>query len=91
MALTILGLSGALSHDPSAALYIDGKLVAAVEEERLVRDKHAKNRMPYESAKFCLEQAGITPADVDVVAIPFAATLIYMTYHVWLNLKMASW
>lgn len=72
MALTILGLSGALSHDPSAALYIDGKLIAAVEEERLVRDKHAKNRMPYESAKFCLEQAGITPTDVDVVAIPFA-------------------
>ena len=53
MALTILGLSGALSHDPSAALYIDGKLVAAAEEERFVRDKHAKNRMPYESAKFC--------------------------------------
>lgn len=72
MALTILGLSGALSHDPSAALYIDGKLIAAVEEERLVRDKHAKNRMPYESAKFCLEQAGIEPKDVDVVAIPFA-------------------
>ncbi len=72
MALTVLGLSGALSHDPSAALYIDGKLIVAVEEERLVRDKHAKNRMPYESAKFCLEQAGITPADVDVVAIPFA-------------------
>ncbi|WP_410962766.1 carbamoyltransferase N-terminal domain-containing protein, partial [Salmonella sp. SAL4446] len=67
-----LGLSGAVSHDPSAALYIDGKLVAAVEEERFVRDKHAKNRMPYESAKFCLEQAGIEPADVDVVAIPFA-------------------
>ena len=33
MALTILGLSGALSHDPSAALYIDGKLIAAVESE----------------------------------------------------------
>ena len=77
MALTILGLSGALSHDPSAALYIDGKLIAAVEEERLVRDKHAKNRMPYESAKFCLEQAGITPADVDVVAIPFAPISIW--------------
>jgi Kdo2-lipid IVA lauroyltransferase/acyltransferase len=39
-----------LTHDPSAALYIDGKLVAAAEEERFVRDKHAKNRMPYESA-----------------------------------------
>lgn len=77
MALTILGLSGALNHDPSAALYIDGKLIAAVEEERLVRDKHAKNRMPYESAKFCLEQAGITPADVDVVTIPFAPISIF--------------
>jgi carbamoyltransferase len=72
LALTILGLSGAVGHDPSAALYIDGKLVAAAEEERFVRDKHAKNRMPYEAAKFCLEFAGIKPGDVDVVAIPYA-------------------
>jgi len=77
VALTILGLSGALSHDPSAALYIDGKLIAAAEEERFVRDKHAKNRMPYESAKFCMEQAGIKPSDVDVVAIPFAPISIF--------------
>jgi carbamoyltransferase len=69
---TILGLSGSLSHDPSAALYIDGKLVAAAEEERFVRDKHAKHRMPYESAKFCMEYAGIKPEDIEVVAIPFA-------------------
>jgi carbamoyltransferase len=72
VALTILGLSGSLTHDPSAALYIDGKLIAAAEEERFVRDKHAKNRMPYEAAKFCLEFAGLKPADVQVVAIPFA-------------------
>ncbi|TVT58433.1 MAG: carbamoyltransferase [Azoarcus sp. PHD] len=72
MSLTILGLSGSLTHDPSAALYIDGKLIAAAEEERFVRDKHAKNRMPYEAAKFCLEFAGLKPADVQVVAIPFA-------------------
>lgn len=70
--MIILGLSGALTHDPSAALYIDGKLVAAAEEERFVRDKHAKNRMPYESAKFCLDFAGIKPNQVDAVAIPFA-------------------
>jgi len=72
LALTLLGLSGALTHDPSAALYIGGQLVAAAEEERFVRDKHAKNRMPYEAAKFCLEFAGIGPDDVDAVAIPFA-------------------
>lgn len=72
MSLIVLGLSGALNHDPSAALYIDGELVAAAEEERFVRDKHAKNRLPYESAKFCIEQAGIKPEDINVVAIPFA-------------------
>ncbi|MDR2239914.1 MAG: carbamoyltransferase [Zoogloeaceae bacterium] len=72
MALTVLGLSGALSHDPSAALYIGGKLVAAAEEERFIRDKHAKGRMPFEAAKFCLDFAGIGPQDVDAVAIPFA-------------------
>ena len=77
MALTILGLSGAVSHDPSAALYIDGKLVAAAEEERFLRDKHAKGRMPFEAAKFCLDFAGIKPADVDAVAIPFAPISIF--------------
>ncbi len=77
MALTILGLSGAVSHDPSAALYIDGRLVAAAEEERFIRDKHAKGRMPLEAAKFCLDFAGIKPSDVDAVAIPFAPIGIF--------------
>lgn len=72
MSLIVFGLSGALTHDPSAALYVDGKLVAAAEEERFVREKHAKNQMPYESAKFCLRYAGVQPNEVDVVAFPFA-------------------
>ncbi len=73
----ILGLSGALTHDPSAALYIDGKLVAAAEEERFNRIKHAKHHLPYESAKFCLEYAGVRPAEVEVVAFPYAAISIF--------------
>ncbi|HMM54243.1 MAG TPA: carbamoyltransferase [Candidatus Desulfobacillus sp.] len=77
MPLTILGLSGSLSHDPSAALYIGGKLVAAAEEERFVRDKHAKGRMPLEAARFCLDFAGIRPKDVDAVAIPFAPVSLF--------------
>jgi carbamoyltransferase len=72
VSLTVLGLSGALTHDPSAAIYVDGKLVAAAEEERFIRDKHAKNKMPFEAAKFCLQYAGLRPGDVDVVAFPFA-------------------
>src|SRR5690554_4426367 len=72
MSKVILGLSGALTHDPSAALYIGSELVAAAEEERFIRDKHAKNRMPLEAARFCLEYAGIEARDVDIVAFPFA-------------------
>ena len=72
MSLKVLGISGALTHDPSAAIYVDGKLIAAAEEERFVRDKHAKNKMPFEAAKFCLEYAGLKPNDIDVVAFPFA-------------------
>ncbi|MEZ5530393.1 MAG: carbamoyltransferase [Porticoccaceae bacterium] len=77
MSTIVLGISGALNHDPSAALYVDGKLVAAAEEERFLRDKHAKGKMPYEAAKFCLEYAGIKPEAVDVVAVPFAPISIF--------------
>ena len=72
MSLKVLGLSGALTHDPSAAIYIDGKLIAAAEEERFTRDKHAKNKMPVEAARFCLQYAGLKPNDIDVVAFPYA-------------------
>ena len=70
--MIVLGVAGAVSHDPSAALFVDGELVAAAEEERFIRDKHAKGRFPYEATRFCLEHAGIAPQDVDVVAFPYA-------------------
>jgi len=44
MSNVTLGLAGAIGHDPAAALFVDGELLAAVEEERLVRRKHA-NKM----------------------------------------------
>ena len=75
--MIILGLSGALGHDPSAALLIDGEVVAAAEEERFVRDKHAKNRMPLESARYCLRAAGVSPRQVDVVAFPYAPISLF--------------
>lgn len=70
--MIILGLSGAVGHDASAAIVVDGKIVAAAEEERFIRDKHAKNRFPYEAARYCLKEAGISAAQVDVVAFPYA-------------------
>ena len=59
MSLITLGLSGAIGHDPSAALFVDGKLVAAIEEERLLRRKHAKNELPYLAARHCIQMAGL--------------------------------
>ena len=70
--MIVLGSSGAVSHDPSAALFVDGELVAAAEEERFLREKHAKGKYPYEAARFCLEHAGVRPGQVQVVAFPYA-------------------
>jgi carbamoyltransferase len=70
--MIILGLSGAVGHDPSAAILVDGKLIAAAEEERFLRDKHAKGKFPYEASRYCLKEAGIRPEQVDVVAFPYA-------------------
>ncbi len=70
--MIVLGLSGAVSHDPSAALFVDGELVAAAEEERFIRDKHARDKMACEATRFCLDVAGIKPETIDVVAFPYA-------------------
>ena len=70
--MIVLGLSGALGHDASAALLVDGEIAAAAEEERFVRDKHARNRMPQNAARYCLEAAGVAAAEVDAVAFPYA-------------------
>lgn len=65
----ILGIN-AFHGDASAALVIDGNLNAAVEEERFNRIKHWAG-FPAESIRWCLDQAGLRPADVDHVAISF--------------------
>lgn len=64
--MNILGITG-FFHDPSAALLVDGKLVAFVEEERLVRVKHAINTFPELSIEFCLSTAGIDFGDLDAI------------------------
>lgn len=63
----ILGIN-AYHGDSSAALIKDGKLIAALEEERVKRVKHWAG-FPLESVKFCLDYAGISIKDVDHIAI----------------------
>ncbi|MDI3422052.1 carbamoyltransferase family protein [Streptomyces luteolus] len=59
-----------LGHDAAAALLIDGRLVAAVEEERLNREKKTTD-FPTRAIDWCLREAGITFDDVDVFAFPW--------------------
>src|ERR1700693_615234 len=53
----------------SAAIVVDGRLVAAVEEERLNRVKYAAG-LPVRAIQFCLDRAGATLFEVDHIAIP---------------------
>lgn len=61
----ILGIS-AYFHDSSACLIVDGKLIAAIPEERLSRVKHDA-AFPEKAIRFCLETGGITANDLDEV------------------------
>jgi carbamoyltransferase len=66
--MVILGIN-AYHANASAALVIDGKLIAAVEEERFNRVKYAAG-FPAQAIRYCLAAAGISLADVEHVAIP---------------------
>jgi len=61
----ILGLS-AYYHDAAAALVVDGRIVAAAQEERFTRRKHDEH-FPAQAARYCLEAAGLRLRDLDAV------------------------
>ena len=64
--MKILGIS-AFYHDSAACLVEDGRIVAAAQEERFTRKKH-DHAFPKNAAQFCLDFAGISASDLDVVA-----------------------
>jgi carbamoyltransferase len=78
----ILGIN-AIFHDPAAALIVDGEIVAAAEEERFSRRKHGKPAVPFaawelpeQSARWCLDTAGLTAADLDAVGYSYDPALV---------------
>jgi carbamoyltransferase len=64
--MKILGIS-AFYHDAAAALIVDGRIVAAAQEERFTRKKHDSG-FPINAIRFCLEFAKLRPTDLDQVA-----------------------
>ena len=72
--MNILGIDWG-EHDSAASLLQDGRLVAAAEEERFNRIKHAPFAFPLRAARYCLQAGGITPNEVDVVAFSFSPSV----------------
>ena len=66
--MNILGIN-AYHGNASAAIVCDGRLIAAVEEERFNRVKYAAG-FPSQAIRYCLRAAGLTPSDIDHVAVP---------------------
>lgn len=65
MSIRILGLS-AYYHDSAAALLVDGRIVAAAQEERFTRIKHDA-AFPSQAVDYCLREAHLTREDIDHV------------------------
>jgi carbamoyltransferase len=59
-------LAGFAQHDGAAVLFRDGRIVAAIEEERLNRVKHS-NFFPAQAIRFCLAEAKVAIGDVDAI------------------------
>jgi len=65
--MIILGLN-AYHADSSAAIFVNGEMIAAAEEERFRRIKHWAG-FPSEAIKFCLKEVGVSIAEVDYICI----------------------
>src|SRR5271166_5611203 len=83
MKKAILGIS-AYYHDSAAAILIDGKIVAAAQEERFTRKKHDSS-FPIHACRYVLQEAGIDYKDLAAVAFydkPFLKfERLLETYH----------
>ncbi|MFL6047841.1 MAG: carbamoyltransferase [Propionibacteriaceae bacterium] len=80
--MRILGIN-AVFHDSAAALVVDGRTVAAAEEERFSRRKHGKRPVPFSAWElpehaiaWCLAEAGVTVDDLDAVAYSYDPALV---------------
>ncbi len=64
----MLGLSN--MRDAAAALVFNGRILAAAEEERFVRQKHV-TALPVHAIGYCLREAGVALRDVEAIAVPW--------------------
>jgi len=66
--MIILGINDGCHHNSAAAILVDGKIIASVEQERISRTKN-DNAYPHEAMEEVLAIAGLTANDVDIMAL----------------------
>ena len=96
--MLVVGLSGGLNwaaserfqetsnflHDAAAVIVRDGRILAALEEERDNRLKHS-NKFPLGAVRHCLDEAGVTARDVDCWAYCFGNVLEILATNAFLS------
>ncbi|MCJ7623755.1 MAG: hypothetical protein MUO76_09650, partial [Anaerolineaceae bacterium] len=68
--MNILGINWG-AHDNAAALVQNGIIIAAAEEERFNRIKHAPYAYPLRAAHYCLREGGLDVGDLDEIVFSF--------------------
>ena len=96
--MNVLGINSVF-HESSASLLVDGKVVAACEEERFNRVKHAKqsrvdnpHELPEQAIRFCLDFAGLQASEINRVAYSFDPLLRRAEYRAdwWPDVQMEA-
>ncbi|MBW4500875.1 MAG: nodulation protein [Scytonema hyalinum WJT4-NPBG1] len=78
------GIPPTWTHDSAVVLLEDGKVIFAIEEERLNRIKHT-NKFPTQSLQLCLKKRGIKIQDVDLIAFYSTKDIEVFTKLIFLN------
>lgn len=88
--MKILGLTAPMSWNSAAALVMDGKLIAAVEEERFNGLKHSPRIIPLKSIEYCLKQGNIKPNEIDAIGFGYRHPIDYYIRSFAENLKVGN-
>jgi len=88
--MKILGLTAPMSWNSAAALVVDGRLIAAVEEERFNGLKHSPRIIPIKSIEYCLKQAKLKPDEIDAVGFGYRHPIDYYLRSFAENLKVGN-
>lgn len=88
--MNILGLTAPLSWNPAAALIINGKLIAAVEEERFNGLKHSPRIIPTKSIEYCLKQGKLKADEIDAIGFGYRHPFDYYIRSFAENIKVGN-